>query len=379
VSRRRRTSGDAIRVLHFISNSYPSDYFPVIAQYTDHDRFKMEVGSLDRSGGLQERLGELGLPTFALGVERRSLYPLAVLRLAARLHREQIDVLHTHLFDASLVGLSAAKLARTPLAIFTGHHSHEVPLHNRRLLFELDRLAARGLADVVVAPSSQMSATFVSLYGCQPERVEVIPHGINLVRFDPRRVDGRGVRAELGLEGKLILGAVSKHFWIKNLDALVRAFAVIAEREGDAHLVVIGLGDRSGLAALVDQLGLRARVSLLAPRHELPEVMAAFDLFVHPALAESFGLALVEAMAMERVVVATAVGIAPDVIEDGVSGLRIAGTDVESIALGLQRALDCRERWPEMAAEARRRALSFTPERWVHAHERLYERRLDFR
>jgi glycosyltransferase involved in cell wall biosynthesis len=115
---------------------------------------------------------------------------------------------------------------------------------------------------------------------------------------------------------------------------------------------------------------------VLAPRRDVPEVLAAFDVFVHPALAESFGLAVVEAMAMRLPVVATPVGIAGDVIEDGISGIRIDGTDAGAVADAMDRALEWRDRWPEMGAEARRRALALTPERWIRAHERLYERRL---
>jgi glycosyltransferase involved in cell wall biosynthesis len=216
----------------------------------------------------------------------------------------------------------------------------------------------------------------VEFYGCRPDRVEVIEHGIDLSRFDPDSTDGSAVRSELGLEGKLVFGAISKHFWIKNLDALVRAFAVIADQNPDAHLVVLGIGDPSPLAALVDELGLAERVTLPTPRRDVPDFLAAVDVFVHPALAESFGLAVVEAMAMRRPVVATPVGIAGDVIEDGVSGIRAGGTDVPALTEAMERALEWRARWPEIGAEARRRALAFTPERWVAAHEELYARRL---
>jgi glycosyltransferase involved in cell wall biosynthesis len=371
----RRDGDRKIRVVHFISSSNRTEYFRLIAQHTDHGRFAMEVGSLEGPRELQEGLRERGVPTFALGAGKRWQYPLATLRLAWRLRRDKVDVLHTHLLEASLVGLLAAKLARTKLAIFTGHHSHEVPLHQRRLLFEVDRLAARWLADVVISPSGEMRDTFVNVYGCRPDRVELIEHGIDLSRYDPDLTDGTRVRAELGLNGKLVFGAISKHFWVKNLDALVRAFSVIAAQRPDAHLVVLGIGDSSSLAALVETLDLGRQVTILSPRGDIPEVLASFDVFVHPALAESFGLAPVEAMAMALPVVATPVGIAGDVIEDGVSGIRIAGTDVDSIVEAMTRALELRGRWPEIGAEARRRALTFTPERWVAAHERLYERR----
>jgi glycosyltransferase involved in cell wall biosynthesis len=115
-------------------------------------------------------------------------------------------------------------------------------------------------------------------------------------------------------------------------------------------------------------------VSVLAPRDDVPNVLAACDLFIHPALAESFGFAVVEAMAMRLPVVATPVGIAREVIEDGVSGFTISGTDPDSIYMAITAALASRDRWPDLGMEARRRALRFTPERWVSDHERLYEK-----
>jgi glycosyltransferase involved in cell wall biosynthesis len=362
-----------IRVLHFISDSQSTEYFRVIARHTDQSRFALAVGSLAGAGALQAGLRESGVPTFALGVQGRSEYPRAVVRLAWMLRRNRVDVFHAHLFEASFVGLLAARIARIPLAVFTGHHSHEVPLHDRRLFFEVDRFMARGLADVVVAPSPEMGETFVSVYGCDPHKVEVIEHGVDLARFDPARGNPKPLRKELGLNGKLILGAISKHFWVKNLDSLVRAFAPIAADRADVHLIILGIGDSSQLAGLVRRLGLDARVTVLAPRDDIPNVLAACDLFVHPALAESFGFAVIEAMAMGRTVVATPVGIARDVIEDGVSGFTISGTDPDSIRAAIATSLAHRDRWPALGAEARRRALRFTPERWVSAHERLYE------
>jgi glycosyltransferase involved in cell wall biosynthesis len=358
-----------------VSHSYPTEYFRLIARNTDHTRFEMRVGALDAADGLQEGLTEFAISTFALGTTSRRSYPLATLRLARRLRRQKADVVHTHLFEASLVGLLAAKLARSRLAIFTGHHSHEVPLHQRRLLFEVDRFAARWLADVVIAPSEEMRDTFINVYGCRPDKVELIEHGVDLTGLDPDATD-TNLRSELGLDGKLVFGAISKHFWIKNLDALVEAFAVIRERNPDAHLVILGRGESSSVSATVDRLGLGDHVTILAPRLDVPRVLATFDVFVHAALAESFGLAIVEAMAMRRPVVATPVGIAGDIIEDGVSGFRVDGTDPAALVDAMGRALEARDRWAEIGAEARRRALTFTPERWVRAHENLYERRL---
>ncbi len=365
-----------IRVLHFISDSYSTEYFRLIARHTDHARFDMRVASLRTAGGLQQGLRQISIPTFALGADRRAAYPKAVAQLAWLLRRERIDVLHAHLFEASFVGLLASRVARVNLRVFTGHHSHEVPLYDWRLLLEVDRFVARRLANVIVAPSKQMRDTFVRVYGCRPENVVVIEHGLDLGRFDPQAAAGSGVRRELGLEGKLVVGAISKHHWVKNLDALVRAFGSVAASREDVHLVILGVGDSSPIRDEVERLGLSRRVTVLPRRHDVPQVLAAFDVFVHPALAESFGFAIVEAMAMARPVVSTPVGIAPDVVEDGVSGIQVRGTDQESIRAAIGQALQTRELWPQLGAEARRRALRFTPEGWVRAYEELYESRL---
>jgi glycosyltransferase involved in cell wall biosynthesis len=375
----RDAADNRIRILHLISDSQATEYFRLIARYTDHERFYMRVASLHSAGELQTGLAEIGVPTFAIAADSRNQYPLAVLRLASWLRRERVDVLHAHLFEASIVGLLAARLAAVQVRVFTGHHSHEVPLHQRWTLFELDRFVARRLANVVVAPSNEMGDTFVALYGCAPSNVVVIEHGLDLARFDPRRVRGDGVRRELGLAGKLVFGAISKHFWVKNLDALLRAFAALAGQRDDVHLVVLGIGDSSSLAARVAELGLGSRVSIVAPRRDVPAVLAALDVFVHPALAESFGFVIVEAMAMERPVVVTPVGIARDIVQDGVSGILAHGTDPEALTEAMTRALGCRDRWPELGRAARERALAFTPERWVRSHEQLYEQRLQRR
>ncbi len=284
-------------------------------------------------------------------------------------------MLQMHLLEASIVGVAAAALARTPLVVFTGHHSHEVPLHNRRLLLEVDRTLCR-FSDVAIAPSRQMAQGFFDDYDCPPEKVEVIHHGLDLRRFDPEAHSGDRFRAELEWEDKLVLLVVAKHHWIKNVAALLQAFSAFSPRHPEARLAILGIGDDTETKAAVARLGLSEVVRVLDPRPDIPEVLAAADLLVHPALAESFGFAILEAMAMSTPVVTTAVGVAPEVIDDGVNGILAAGTDPRSLGLALERALSKRAQWTEMGRAARARALSFSAQRWVTEHEECYVRRL---
>ena len=195
------TDDRRVRVLHLISDSVALEYFRLIVEHTDRSRFDLTVGSLEAPGRLHEGLAKIGIATISLRTRGRRDYPRAIIRLARWLRRHEIDIVQVHLFEASFVGLAASNLAGTPVSVFSGHHSHEVPLHHRPSLLAADRIMARGLADQVVAPSAQMRDTFVTVHGCAPEKVKVIHHGLDLARLDPLRSDGSRFRAEQHLEG----------------------------------------------------------------------------------------------------------------------------------------------------------------------------------
>lgn len=363
----------APRVVHLISDAGPHPYFRTLIEAGGPDRSSVIVGCVGPAGPLQQEMDSLGVRSFALGATSRSAYPAATLRLAQRLVALRAEIVQTHLVDGSLVGLAAARLARTPVPVMTAHHSHELPFHHRRLVWA-DRLCAGHLARHIIAPSHQVAEVLVRLARVAPEKIEIVHHGFDLARLDPRRVDRERVRRELSLEGKLVLGAIARFFRLKNLDALVSAFAPIAAARPEACLVIVGAGESAPLAGLVREAGLQGRVHLLGSRRDIPEVLAAVDLFVHPAIAESFGMVIVEAMAMARPVLSTPVGIAPELIEDGRNGFLAASGSVPALTEALTRALSARERWGEVGAEARRSVAHFDARTMAARYEQLYER-----
>src|SRR4029077_7146574 len=118
-------------------------YWSLIADLTDRSRFELAFGSLGPRGSLHDELEARGLLTFALGCRGRRAYPSAAFRLARWLRRWRADVVQTHLLDACLVGLTAARLAGTPLGVLTGHHSHEIPVAPSWRTFWADSLCTR--------------------------------------------------------------------------------------------------------------------------------------------------------------------------------------------------------------------------------------------
>jgi glycosyltransferase involved in cell wall biosynthesis len=327
------------------------------------------------AGPLQQDLGARGVPTFALDCCRRKQYLGAIFRLSSWLKRSQIDVLQTHLLEASLVGLAAGRLVRTPLTVFTGHHSHEVPLQRKKRLLWVDCLCSRWLAHRIIAPSAHMKEIFVESEGIAGERIAVIPHGLDYRQWDPKPGACERIRAEFGLEGKIIFGTVGRLYWIKDYACLLKAFTPLAKQTPDLAILLVGEGgDRQPLTQLAAELGISDRVRFAGYRDDVADLLAAIDVFVHPALAESFGLVILEAMALGKPVVATPVGISRDIIEEGVNGLLFPPSDPEALRNALAHILQERTRWPQMGQAGRKLARTFTAAKMVAAYEQQYLR-----
>ena len=176
----------------------------------------------------------------------RAAYPAASAKLARRLRRYGTEIVQTHLVDGSLVGLTAARMARSPVAVMTAHHSHELPFHGRRLVWP-ERLCTGPLCDHVIAPSQDVRGTLDLLAHVPRQKIEVVHHGFDLDHLNPRNADSSRVRRELGLEGKLVFGAIGRLFALKNYPALLTAFAAALAEVREARLLIVGKGDMGPL------------------------------------------------------------------------------------------------------------------------------------
>jgi glycosyltransferase involved in cell wall biosynthesis len=358
------------RVVHVISTAGPHPYFHTLIADGGAEREGLMVGCVGPAGALQADMMQLGVETFALGARSRAAFPVVVARLARILVAHRTDIVQTHLVDGCLVGLAAAKLARVPVTIMTAHHSHELPFHGRRLRWP-DKLCAGPLSDHIIAPSENVAQTMIGYLGIPRNKIEVIHHGFDLERLDPTRVSGDEVRREFDLVGKLVFGAIGRLYWLKNHAALVRAFSRAAP--ADAVLVIVGPGDPAPLQELARQLGVRERVVLTGPRADVPELLAAFDVFVHAAIAESFGMVIVEAMAMGKPILSSPVGIAPELVGDG-TGVLSGSARASDLAVAVERLMNLRDDWSAMGGAARASAEGFTANRMASEYARRYER-----
>ncbi|MBI4571470.1 MAG: glycosyltransferase, partial [Chloroflexi bacterium] len=187
-------------------------------------------------------------------------------------------------------------------------------------------------ADHVTATGLRL-ANATLRYVPQAKPVTVIPYGVDLAHFRPAARNG--VRP-----AEIVVGAVARLSIEKGLDVLLRAAAKLVTGGLPLRVVLAGDGPRRRqLERLAARLGIAARVEFLGevPHERVPEVLAGFDIFALPSRAEGFGVAALEAQAMELPVAGSDVHGIPDTVEDGRTGLLVPPGDVDALAAAIAR------------------------------------------
>ena len=257
------------------------------------------------------------------------------LQLCWVIYRRRVDLLHVNSYVPGNYARLAAALMQVPIVI---DHWHGFTRFNakRRLIC---RLLGR-FTDLSLAVSRGVRDYLVSQGGLDPAKVRVVANGVDIAAIDAAR-PGPLVRRELGLpESSPVIGLVGRlDHWGKGHKELFEAMASLKERH-PVHALIVGGGRRiDAVRQLAESLGLAGAVHFLGPRHDVPDLLHAMDIFVLPSYSEGVSLALLEAMAAGLPVVATAVGGLPEVVTDGENGLLIPPRDAEALAGSLERLL----------------------------------------
>ncbi len=251
------------------------------------------------------------------------------------LSKEKADIIHAHgyrYFPAYLTAL-ARHITGIPI-VLTTHSSPEtrMPIISALYNHTVGKFVLKTTDQIISL--TKMGAEYLTSIGAKSEKISVIPNGIDSNLFS-RGTDGYSFREKYGITGKIILfvGRLSK---VKGLNYLIDAMPEILNEMPDAILLIVGpdFGLQMGLRRRVKQLFIEKKVLFTGylPDDELVGSYAASDLFVFPSLAESFGIVLLEAMAMGKPVIATNVGVAHDLIRNGVNGFLVEPRRPDQIA-----------------------------------------------
>jgi glycosyltransferase involved in cell wall biosynthesis len=202
--------------------------------------------------------------------------------------------------------------------------------------------------------------------GVLSERLRVLHSGLELSAV-PVQADGCDIRRQFGIPVDVpVIGTVANIFPRKGYEVMLRALPTILKALPELHYLVVGSGNapyETRLRSLVRELGVANRVHFAGFQASVYLYLAAMDLYVHPALVEGFGIAVLEAMAMRKPVVATATGGLPEIVQDGETGIVVSPGDPDALAQSVSRLLQDSARCRRLGEAGRTRvATHFTVE-----------------
>jgi glycosyltransferase involved in cell wall biosynthesis len=302
----------------------------------DRTRFEPVVVSLMDGGALRPRVEALGVEVHTVGVRPKLPTPLDLLRLVRLTRRLRPDLVVGWMYHSCLAVQLAGLFTRTKAdVLWSIHYSPGSLAAEKRLTAAviktcalLSRMPRRIIYVSRDGRAKHGPLGFSTRNGC------VIPNGVDAEAFAPSTDARASVRAELGLSADaLLVGMVSRYHPMKDHANFLRAAALLSEKHGEAHFLLVGRAvdsENAELRGLIEELGLKGRTHLLGERHDVPRLTAALDIFSLSSYCESFPNVIGEAMACAVPCVVTDVGDAAWIVGD--TGRVVPTRDARSLS-----------------------------------------------
>ena len=369
---------DTIRVLHLLPLGCIGGQEQYVASICSRagavtPQVEHMVGFSMGGGEVEERIRAAGTPTFHLGLKSGYDLPRA-LRLRVLLRREAVDVVHSH-GPLPVLNLMA-RFSRAPVQVLTDHGptlGSQVKREWRRALF---LRAMSRLVDRYVAISQGMAETLIARERIPRERIVTIYNGVDVEGLRrSSRLLCEGIRPALPFEpGGRLIGTVSRLVTDKRIHLFLEVCAALADRDPEVRFIIAGDGPlRGDLERRAAELGLAGRVHFLGRRSDVPDLLAAMDLYLCTSMGEAFSIALLEAMALGVPIAAFDVEGVREAVFHGRTGLLAENGDVPALARACAAILDDAGQRRAMSEEA----LKVVRERFelddnIRALEKLY-------
>ena len=342
------------KVLHYLdTENYAGTEAHVLTLLRSLDRDLYSPALLCRpSTVLHERAQAAGIPCYPGG---------NLADMVRLLRQERFALIHAHDGNSKLHAVLAARLARTGTHVVATQHFVQ-PAYTQRggwkgRVAKSIHYAVNGLVTAHIAVSRAVLEAALERREVRETEVTVIPNGIIIPdAVSPATISAK--RTELGIPASVpVIATVARLSPEKGIASLLQAVAELRRSSPKFHLLIIGEGDlHSRLETEAATLDLQEQIHFLGFRPDVLDWVASSDIFVLPSLAEPFGIALVEAMALSKPTVAVCIGGPLEIVENGVTGLLVPPADPHSLAQAIQRLLEHPEQARTMGQAGQRRA-----------------------
>jgi glycosyltransferase involved in cell wall biosynthesis len=348
-----------------------------LARWADRRRWDLTFMTLADEGPVSTALAKAEWPVHSARLSRATDLPLAVVRIGTVLRRTQPDILHTHLWHAGLMGMLMAPFTNARI-VQTRHYEDLFLVRRMPVRVLLDRWVAKQAA-AIAAVSAGTKIHLIRNEQIPEGKITVIENGVDIEQLDAHsQGEGRVRLGSEGIVGAPILLCAGTFDVRKGHVYLISAFRSLVQKLPRAQLVLLGIGPlMQSIRNQVKDCGLEASVHFLGYRDDAHALMAGADVYVQPSIEEGFGLAVVEAMALNVPVVVSDVGGMKGTVEHGVTGIRVPPREPDALAHSIEELLSCPARAARLAQAARATTLArYSIRRIVNEYDAWYRRLL---
>ncbi len=298
--------------------------------------------ALPEAGALSQALEGLGVAWVKFRSGGR-WDPLALWSLRKLIHTLRPDLIHAHMpKSAKMAGLAKAGVP----CIATAHNI-------------VKRLGPFRRCQQVICVSEMVCHTLSQL-GYPAKTTHTIHNAVDTSRFVSAQRES--IRQQLGWQDRVVMLCVARLVPAKGQQYAIEALAQVLPQHPQACLVLAGAGpDQAKLRTLAKQYGVQDNVSFLGNRNDIPNLLAAADIYLQPSLKEGFGIAFLEAMAAGLACIGTPTGAIPEMIENGINGLIVPVAHAPALALAMQTLIqqpELRQQFASAAANTARTRFS---------------------
>ncbi len=308
----------------------------------DGDTYELTV-ACPPSGVLVDYLKKQGIRHIPLPFLRREISLINDLRSLYQLYKvckkEKPDIVHAHSSKAGFLGRLGAYFAGVPFIIFTVHGFSFTPTERRlqRWLFKTIEFVAGIFSRKVICVSAKDMEQALAEGIISAKRLAQIANGVAIEEFSEEK--RATTRESLGFsEDHIVLGMVSRMIDEKGIPYLLSAVEVLIKRNDKLRLLLIGGGEMmERYKKWTKQKSLQDRIIFTGFREDIPQLLAAIDIFIHPSLYEAMPYAVLEAMAAGKAIIATRVGDIPELITNGLDGLLVEPGSVGELIQAIEK------------------------------------------
>ncbi len=345
-----------LRILHLTASLYTGGAERLIlglARQLNRAEFDVHLCAIGRFGqdSMLHDFQRLERPIHLIPIQR--FYdPRILVALVQYVRHHQIDLIHTHLLYADILGRLLGQLLRLPVVSTLQND----PLDNRHTRLDkrwLNRLTARFTTTHLVAVSNQIRQRFIEAWQVKAERISTIYNAVQMQPFLAIPV----LTPAVPTTSPLTITTIGRLEAQKGQHLLLTAAQQVLAQFANVRFLFVGQGALDEqLQAQAAQLGIADRVEFVGLRRDIPAILAQSDIFVLPSLWEGLPLAAIEAMAAARPVVLTDVGGNRELITHEQEGILIPPNDSTALTAALLGLLHSPEKRQKLGEQARAHA-----------------------